>query len=126
LTPSIQYSLAQAGVLQNTPEPFNQNITSFNNATMFLGKSVAGDAKTAFGAGLRNNLETGILSVTGWFNEGESGSLHLSLLSSSDRHVPIPDMLLPTLIGIIGVVIHARRQTVVDGIQGGRSCENGL
>jgi hypothetical protein len=114
LTISINYTLMQSGVLDNTPFLGNQRIFATTSAFLNLTASgfpfnpITADITTS-GAGLRNELKTGTLSFTRWFNAGESGELRLGVSSISAQVVPVPDMLWPTLLGMLGVGLYAER-----------------
>jgi hypothetical protein len=54
--------------------------------------------------------KTGILSLTHWFKAGQYLDFQLRATSSTYyASVPIPDMLWPTLVGMVGISLYAER-----------------
>ena len=109
LTISIDYTLQHVGVL-TPPGGFSASESvylhlagdTFNDSTSRSLSSIL----------LSDGKETGILSLTGPYKNGELGFFITEALangSSGVSSVPLPDMLWPTLVGMIGLAFYVER-----------------
>jgi hypothetical protein len=105
LTASIQYGLAQGGVLANSPLQVGGSNVQMD--FVFLSNGIS-DALATHGSVVGDGSRTGILSLTQWFNAGQEARLSLSAASFASS-VPVPDVLWPTLAGLISLAILAER-----------------
>jgi hypothetical protein len=109
LTVSIQYALAQSGLL----EPAHVGGSFVTMDFVFLSNGIADRLQTQ-GSLPGDSSKNGILSLTQWFNAGQEATLNLRT-TSFVAQVPEPDMLWPTLIGMLGILVALQRQKVRAG-----------
>jgi hypothetical protein len=118
LSIAIPFSLTHSGV----PSPIT-GFSSIARASLSLGGiSTSAKLDAAFGSGSRH----GILSLTRFFGAGETGGFGLETsINAAYRSVPAPDLLWPTLAGMIGIVFLAEwkrlkeaRSLLTDGKDG--------
>lgn len=120
LTISIDYSLQQIGAssLKDFPLSSPQTPTvellirneMFGQAFTPGERDSAGLPTVSGGGRLVDGDRTGILSVTSSFQRGESGYFVAGALLNAHSGVPVPDMLWPTLAGMIGIAFWAERR----------------
>ncbi|MCC2643572.1 MAG: hypothetical protein K0S45_3985 [Nitrospira sp.] len=103
LTVSIQYALAQSGIL----EPAHVGGSFVTMDFVFLSNGIA-DQLQNHGALAGDSSHTGTLSLTQWFNAGQQATIGLRTASFANS-VPVPDMFVLTVSGLVGIAVLARQ-----------------
>ena len=110
LTVSINYTLSQVGVLDPKIEPLLNGVAFVDISLFPFTSPFVSDSAvlTTIDSVLGDGSKTGTLSFTGHFSpervdQGVSAILTMRATSRAER-VPVPDMLWPTVIGMIGLV----------------------
>jgi hypothetical protein len=109
LTLAIPFTLTHSGV----PNPVT-GLSSIARASLSLGSlSTFAQLDAAFGSG----SDHGILSLTRSFGAGETGGFTLETsINAAYRTVPVPDMLWPTLAGMVAMGILSRRREMSEAM----------
>jgi hypothetical protein len=113
LTASIQYAFSQGGVIETTAEP---HLFGGQSAFLeFLGNNHSGVFSNLLTTAsvLGDGSKAGTLSLSQWFNEGDSATLRLTVNSLSMRTIPVPDMFWPTLAAFFSIAVACRRRQKV-------------
>lgn len=107
LTISIDYTLQHVGV----PTPPGSFSASESVYLHLAGDTFNDSTSRSLSSILSDGKETGILSLTGPYKNGELGFFITEALAngSSGVSVPLPDMLWPTLVGMIGLTFYVER-----------------
>ena len=111
LTVNIQYALAQSGLLDSAHVGGSFVSMDF----VFLSNGVADQLQTQ-GSLLGTGSKSGTLSLTQWFSAGQEATLNLRTVSFA-QSVPEPDMLWPTIAGVVGIGVLGRRRAQVSTLQ---------
>jgi hypothetical protein len=108
LTVSIPYILTHSGIQSSDVAFTSRGLASLSLNSVGSSTETFVDLHTASGITSR----TGTLSLTRFFNEGEFSTL---LVHGSVTAVPAPEMLWPTLVGMVGIVLYVemRRRRLV-------------
>ena len=108
LTVSIDYSLQQSGV---TSLP--SDIESKSRAFLLLSNPSNVEALRELSSAAGDRTQSGTLSLTESFQKGEGGVFATTLgvnVAERTGTVPLPDMLWPTLAGLIGIALWVERR----------------
>jgi hypothetical protein len=109
LTVSIQYALAQSGLL----EPAHVGGSFVTMDFVFLSNGIADQLQTQ-GSFPGDGSKSGTLRLTQWFDAGQEATLNLRT-TSFVAQVPVPDMLWPTLAVIVGLAMFTEKRRRVLG-----------
>ena len=107
LSISIRYTLSHAGV-----PALQSDLLSNATASLSIGAQFSSTTRSerTLSSALGNGIQTGTLSVTRSLREGENGSWFVFGQVAATSTVPEPDMLWPTLLGMITIAVYVERR----------------